>query len=158
MLLLSLTRIYALSLLHNIGNDSSHPYLLMLGFPTPFVWFTPGRVLGIPGCFPIPWYWFTPGRLSGILGYPTLLTLVYFIPDWPSDVLLTDTETSCDNKSRGTTPSQDLEYDGYSRDRVRLSLWLQWTLPKLEVRFYKHNKATSQGTVGFYRNKIENTV
>ncbi|XP_061177950.1 intermembrane lipid transfer protein VPS13B-like [Saccostrea echinata] len=60
------------------------------------------------------------------------------------DVLLSETETSGENKSRGTTPSQDLEYDGYSKDRVRLSLWLQWTLPKLELRFYKHDKITNQ--------------
>ena len=35
-MVLSLTRIYAVSLLHNIGNDSSHPYLQMLDFP--IVW------------------------------------------------------------------------------------------------------------------------
>ncbi|XP_055998709.1 intermembrane lipid transfer protein VPS13B-like isoform X2 [Ostrea edulis] len=60
------------------------------------------------------------------------------------DVLLTETDTSGDNKSRGTTPSQDLEFNGYNKDRVRLSLWLQWTLPKLELRFYKLDKITSQ--------------
>lgn len=75
----------------------------------------------------------------------TFDTFTSELPLWLPDVLLTDTETSCDNKSRGTTPSQDLEYDGYNKNRVRLSLWLQWTLPKLDTRFYKHDKIMNQG-------------
>ncbi|XP_052096921.1 intermembrane lipid transfer protein VPS13B-like isoform X1 [Mytilus californianus] len=45
---------------------------------------------------------------------------------------MTETETS-DVTSREPTPNLDLEK---SADKVKLSLWLQWTLPKLELRFY----------------------
>ncbi|XP_063419366.1 intermembrane lipid transfer protein VPS13B-like [Mytilus trossulus] len=45
---------------------------------------------------------------------------------------MTETETS-DVTSREPTPNLDLEK---SPDKVKLSLWLQWTLPKLEFRFY----------------------
>ena len=45
---------------------------------------------------------------------------------------MTETETS-DVTSREPTPNLDLEK---SPDKVKLSLWLQWTLPKLELRFY----------------------
>ncbi|CAC5371342.1 VPS13B [Mytilus coruscus] len=45
---------------------------------------------------------------------------------------MTETETS-DVTSREPTPNLDLEK---SAEKVKLSLWLQWTLPKLELRFY----------------------
>ena len=47
---------------------------------------------------------------------------------------MTETETS-EVTSREPTPSLDL-INEKSADKVKLSLWLQWTLPKLEMRFY----------------------
>lgn len=47
---------------------------------------------------------------------------------------MTETETS-EVTSREPTPNLDL-INEKSTDKVKLSLWLQWTLPKLEMRFY----------------------
>lgn len=59
-------------------------------------------------------------------------------PDQPRDYTgMTETETS-DVTSREPTPSLDL-INEKSGDKVKLSLWLQWTLPKLEFRFYSEN-------------------
>lgn len=68
----------------------------------------------------------------------------------PSDIdrepYMTDTETSGDLTSRETTPSLDAELVGEeASDRVDLSLWLQWTLPKFEISFYKLSEARKQG-------------
>ena len=67
------------------------------------------------------------------------------MPCFPGDLLLTDTETSGVTTSRGATPSQDVDPEGLSKDRVRLSLWLQWTLPKAKISFYYLDTIVGKG-------------
>ena len=46
------------------------------------------------------------------------------------------TETSYDLGSMDTTPSRELEILEDAGIGVKLSLWLQWTLPRCEMRLY----------------------
>jgi hypothetical protein len=50
------------------------------------------------------------------------------------------TQTSGDQTSLDTSLSRELEFLETSGDGVRLSLWLQWTLPKCEMRLYLKGK------------------
>lgn len=50
------------------------------------------------------------------------------------------THTSGDVASLDTTLSRDLEILETEGDGVKLSLWLQWTLPKCEMRLYLKGK------------------
>ena len=55
------------------------------------------------------------------------------------DAVLTETMTSAGLTSREATPIRDMNFEDKSPG-VKLSLWVQWTLPKLETRFYRNNE------------------
>ena len=50
------------------------------------------------------------------------------------------THTSGDLTSLDTTPSHDMEILESEGEGVKLSLWLQWTLPKCEVNMFTKGK------------------
>lgn len=59
------------------------------------------------------------------------------------------TETS-EDLSRETTPNHELEIEEVQSSGVRLSFWLQWTLPKLELLLYGEEKRNKLGREGHY--------
>ena len=77
-----------------------------------------------------------------LLGKPTLTsgkqTLTSVTSHTEGDGLVT--ETSYDLGSLDTTPSRELEIMEDVGGGVKLSLWLQWTLPKCELRLYCQGK------------------
>ncbi|XP_021340497.1 vacuolar protein sorting-associated protein 13B-like isoform X1 [Mizuhopecten yessoensis] len=62
------------------------------------------------------------------------------------DVEQTETGTSGELTSRDTTPIRDLLMKDMPENGVKLSLWLQWTLPKFEIRFYRQREGQGQDT------------
>lgn len=62
-----------------------------------------------------------------------------------ADVNNTMTDTSCDHFSHDTSPSRELEIDEDITAGVKLSLWMQWTLPKMEMKFYRNNIIKARG-------------
>ena len=57
------------------------------------------------------------------------------------------TETSYDLGSMDTTPSRELEILEAVGGGVKLSLWLQWTLPRCEMRLYCFGEEGNETTV-----------
>lgn len=62
------------------------------------------------------------------------------------DVELTETGTSGELTSREATPIRDMLVEDMRADGVKLSLWLQWTLPKLEICFYRQDGGSQTET------------
>ncbi|XP_060068135.1 intermembrane lipid transfer protein VPS13B-like [Ylistrum balloti] len=62
------------------------------------------------------------------------------------DVEQTETGTSGDFTSRETTPIRDMLMEDMTDSGVKLSLWLQWTLPKFEINFYRLGEGAEQDT------------
>ncbi|XP_033726572.1 vacuolar protein sorting-associated protein 13B-like isoform X2 [Pecten maximus] len=62
------------------------------------------------------------------------------------DVELTETGTSGELTSREATPIRDMLVEDMTAEGVKLSLWLQWTLPKLEMCFYKQGGGSEPDT------------
>ena len=79
---------------------------------------------------PVPPITIRPPSPDLQLGQQTLTSVTSFT----GDGLMT--ETSYDLGSMDTTPSREFEILEAVGGGVKLSLWLQWTLPKCELRLY----------------------
>ena len=79
---------------------------------------------------PVPPITIRPPSPDLQLGQQTLTSVTSFT----GDGLMT--ETSYDLGSMDTTPSREFEILEAVGSGVKLSLWLQWTLPKCELRLY----------------------